>query len=133
MVAIDKKDYIYRLIKNSDRETLRSELKSYKLLQKNHGLQKIAKEVIAFANRIGGYLIIGADNKGNLEGKEKFDFDIEKGRIDEYFYYKISPRVEFNTEYFEYKEGDILAITVSPSKDIPHAIIQGTHPNIKWR
>ncbi len=127
---MNKREYIYKLIKDPDRETLRSELKSHKLLENNDVLEKVARQVIAFANRIGGYLIIGADNDGNLEGKGKFNFYEEKGRINNYLYDKISPTVDFTIEYFEYEDGDILVITVSPFKDIPHAIIQGKHPHI---
>lgn len=130
---MNKREYIYKLIKDPDRETLRSELKSYKLLKNNDALEKIAKQVIGFANRIGGYLIIGADNDGNLEGKGKFNFDEEKGRINNYLHDKISPIIDFNIEYFEYEDGDILVITVSPFKDIPHAIIQRKNSHIKWR
>ena len=130
---MNKREYIYKLIKDPDRETLRSELKSHKLLENNDVLEKVARQVIAFANRIGGYLIIGADNDGNLEGKGKFNFYEEKGRINNYLYDKISPTVDFTIEYFEYEDGDILVITVSPFKDIPHAIIQGKHPHITWR
>ena len=39
--------------------------------------EKIAKEMVAFANTKGGYLIVGVDDNGTIYGidSEKYEFD----------------------------------------------------------
>ncbi len=54
--------------------------------------EKIAKEVVAFANTIGGYLLIGVDDDGTLYGieSEKSDTDI----LEKACCFLISPPIE---------------------------------------
>ncbi len=130
---MELKETILNMIQNPDRENIKIELKSYKLLKEKKDLETIAQECIAFGNRLGGYLVIGVDDNGNFEGKGKFEPDRDKGDIENYFSEKISPTLNFIIDYFEYPKGDILVITVSRYKDIPFSIVEKNIAHISWR
>ena len=120
------KKEIYRILKNRDKETLYIEFKKSMILKNLNGLKKIANEIIAFANRYGGKLLIGIDNDGNFEGKEIFNgrgIDQYKNDIENVCHNNISPIVECTMEFMQFSEGDVLVVNIPKRKDIPHAYI----------
>lgn len=130
---MELKEKILKMLQNPDRENIKIELKSYKLLKVKKDLETIAQECIAFGNRLGGYLVLGVDDNGNFEGKGIFEPDLDKGDIENYLYAKVSPTLYFTIDYFEYAKGDVLVITVSKYKDIPFSIVKNNRTHIRWR
>jgi len=120
------KNEIYRILKNIDKETLYVEFKKSMILKNLNGLKKIANEIIAFANRYGGKLLIGINDDGNFEGKEIFNdrgIDQYKNDIENICHNNISPIVECTMEFMQFSEGDVLVVNIPKRKDIPHAYI----------
>ena len=83
--------------------------------------EKIAREMIAFANTHGGTLIFGVDDDGTVVGVES-----EKGEIDlilqaakNYCYPPIEPIIEI----FEISGKDVVVVTVEKSNSKPHRLI----------
>ena len=62
---------IHNLLENSEIENLKYELKSSKILKNDDWKEKLAKEIIVFANRVGGKVIIGLQDDGTFDGKAK--------------------------------------------------------------
>lgn len=127
-------EQIYNILKNPDKEKIKIEFKTTPLLRSNDGQSKLGCEIVAFANRHGGKLLIGINDDGSFEGKNIFDIDKDKGIIDEICHTKISPSIEYFIEYLEFNEGDILIIDIPKRKGIPHAfIVSRKGPEIKNR
>lgn len=125
---------IEKLREKSEFENIKYELKSSKILKEKDWKDKIAKEIISFANRNGGKIIIGLQNDGSFDGKKDYDVDTLKGDIDNIIHNKISPIINYNFEFLECEEGDLSIITIERKKDIPHAfIIERKGPEIKNR
>ena len=83
--------------------------------------EKIAKEVAAFANTIGGYLIFGVDDDGKIIGVES-----EKSEIDlietacEFF---VNPPVEHEIYIVSLNGKDVVVVRVKNSDNKPHKVI----------
>ncbi|MFA6571365.1 MAG: ATP-binding protein [Bacteroidota bacterium] len=82
---------------------------------------KIAKELSAFANTIGGYLIFGVDDDSTIYG-----VDSEKGEINSIeiacgFY--ISPPIVPEIFILDYQNKDIVIVKVRQSSSKPHKIV----------
>ena len=114
---------IEKLREKSEFENIKYELKSSKILKEKDWKDKIAKEIISFANRNGGKIIIGLQNDGSFDGKKDYDVDILKGDIDNIIHNKMSPVVRYNFEFLECEEGDLSIIIIEQKKDIPSAYI----------
>jgi len=122
------KNEIYRILKNKDKETLYIEFKKSMILKNPNGKKKLAGEIVAFANRYGGKILIGINNDGSFEGKGIFDdknksVDHYKNDIDNLCHNNISPIVECTMEFMQFSEGDVLVVNIPKRKDIPHAYI----------
>ncbi len=81
---------------------------------------KIAKEISAFANTIGGYLLIGIDDDGSINGVES-----EKGDIYQVLIiceFNISPPVIPYIEIVGINGKDIIVIYIKESKSKPHKL-----------
>jgi hypothetical protein len=103
-------------------------------LRSNTGKIKIAEGIVAFANRYGGKLIFGIKDDGDFQGKSIFDIDNNKGTIEEICYKRISPVIDYDIEFFQYDEGDILVVDIPRKKNMPHAYIEERKgPDIKER
>ncbi len=114
---------IQELLEKSELENLRYELKSSKILKEDDWKDKLAKEFVGFANRIGGKVIIGLQNDGTYDGKVDYDVDKLKGDINNIIRDKISPKIDYNFEFLECEGGDLSIISVAKKKDIPYAYI----------
>ncbi|MGB9697259.1 MAG: helix-turn-helix domain-containing protein [Ignavibacteria bacterium] len=105
---------LYKLIE--DGESFNVEFK-----RKFSSPEKIAKEMIAFANSKGGKIIFGVDDDRKIIG-----IDSEKGEIElvssaAKFY--CEPEVEFTTEIVSIKNSDLLVVDVPESKRKPHRLV----------
>jgi len=81
---------------------------------------KIAKEIAAFANTLGGWLFLGVDDDGTVVGVESEKADVnEIKKICEFF---INPPVEPKIEIIHIFKLDIIAIYIEKSNLRPHKI-----------
>lgn len=94
--------------------------------------EEIAKELVSFANRAGGWLIIGVKNNKDLEGAT-IDVDKAVSKISQIAKDKCSPKIDFTYKHFQFKEGDVLCVYVKPRRGMPHAVIQKADGEIKNR
>ena len=83
--------------------------------------EKIAKEICAFANTLGGYLIFGVEDDGRISGVES-----EKGEIDliekacEFY---LEPPVVPQIYIVNMKGKDVVVIYINQSKLKPHKVL----------
>ena len=105
---------LFRLIEEGENE--RTEFK-----RKFSTPQKIAKEMIAFANTNGGYIFFGVDDDGKIYGveSEKSELDL----IDTAARFYCEPEVEFKTEIVPIKSKDVVVIEIPESRKKPHRLI----------
>lgn len=80
-------------------------------------LEKIAKEIIAFANTSGGVIIFGVNDNGTICGVESEKGTVELVRQANSNYCEPSPIIDIF--YFEIDGKEIVAIEVFESKDKP--------------
>ena len=125
---------VQKLLEESEIENIKFELKSSKILKNDNWKDNLAKEIVAFANKNGGKVIIGLQNNGTFDGEADYDVDELKGDIDNIIHNKISPIINYNFEFLKCNEGDLSIISVEKKKDIPHAyIVKREGPEIKNR
>ena len=82
--------------------------------------EKFAREIIAFANTAGGYLIIGVDDDGTVIGVESEKEIIELVEVARNF---ITPDLELETEIVEIEFVDVVVVHVPNSHQKPHRLI----------
>jgi predicted HTH transcriptional regulator len=82
--------------------------------------EKIAREISAFANTLGGYLIIGVDDDGKIVGidSEKSSFD----QIEEICGFYIDPPIEPDIDIVNISNKDIIVVYINESNKKPHRI-----------
>ncbi|MFZ4590717.1 MAG: helix-turn-helix domain-containing protein [Ignavibacteria bacterium] len=82
--------------------------------------EKIAKEMIAFANTKGGYIFFGVDDDGKIFGveSEKSELDL----IDTAARFYCEPEVKFKTEIIPVKSKDVVVIEIPESRKKPHRL-----------
>jgi len=88
--------------------------------QRFSSYEKIAKELIAFANTDGGYLLLGIDDNKSIYGieSEKSDYELIKETAEKY----CEPPIEFKTYLFEIENKEIMVVQIEESKRKPHRI-----------
>lgn len=82
--------------------------------------EKIAKEIVALANTLGGYLFIGVDDNGKVYGVKS-----EKAEIDTLNFTNesfIFPPIDISYEIIEYKGKDIIIVKIPNSLKKPHKV-----------
>ena len=91
--------------------------------RKVSSLEKIAKEVIAFANTKGGKIFFGVDDDGKIYGveSEKSEIDLIEESCKVYCNPPISPEIEI----FHYKGKDIIIANIPESINKPHFLFEG--------
>lgn len=82
--------------------------------------EKIAKEIIAFANTSGGYLIFGVDDDGSIVG---VDSEKEQIALIEVARHSIVPDLHLLVDVVEIEYRDVVVVTVPNSHDKPHRLI----------
>ena len=84
--------------------------------------ERLAKEVIAFANTNGGRLLIGVDDDGTVLGVK--DSEEEEFALRNALEAHCSPPLKWRTERVEIsRKRDVIVIAVPRSKDRPHGLI----------
>lgn len=110
------------LIKKGESSTL-------EFKRKISSYEKIAKEISAFANTIGGYLIVGVDDDGSIVGvqSEKTVIDQIETACGFYIEPPIEPQIEINVLRGFY----LIVCYISESNNKPHFIIDSEGNNTK--
>lgn len=82
--------------------------------------EKIAREMIAFANTKGGYLLFGIDDDKKVIGveSEKETMELVKDAAQNY----CEPPLEFNIEFNEVNGKEVVVVAVPESSNKPHRI-----------
>lgn len=82
--------------------------------------EKIAKEMIAFANTKGGYILFGVDDDKTIVGveSEKSEAEMIKDAAINY----CEPPFDYKINYIIYKGKEIVAVTIPESINKPHRL-----------
>ncbi len=82
--------------------------------------EKIAREMIAFANTKGGYILFGIDDDKKIIGveSEKSEAEMINDAANNY----CEPPLEFKINYIIYKGKEIVSVTVNESNNKPHRL-----------
>lgn len=102
------------LIENGENDTV-------EFKRKFSSPEKIAKEMIAFANSKGGKILFGIDDDKTIRGVESEKGELELISTAAGFY--CEPEVEFTTEIMLLKNKDIVVVNIEESKTKPHRLI----------
>jgi predicted HTH transcriptional regulator len=96
-------------------ENLRCEFK-----RKFSSSEKIAREMIAFANTIGGVILFGVDDNKEIVGvdSEKSEAELTKDAGLNY----CEPPLDFNIEYFDLNGKEVVVVEIPESNRKPHRI-----------
>lgn len=99
-----------------------------KLIEEGEGLEvefkqrfstfeKIAKEIIAFANTSGGFIFLGVNNDKSIYGveSEKSVTELLEKTATEY----CEPAVDYNIKYYQIESKEVVVMRVYESKDKP--------------
>lgn len=82
--------------------------------------QKIAKEFAAFANTLGGILLLGVDDDGKIVGVESEKSALEElSHIAEFY---VFPPVGVDIEIVDCKRKEVLLVEVKESSSKPHKV-----------
>ena len=86
--------------------------------QRFSSFEKIAKEMIAFANTRGGYVIFGIDDDGSVYGveSEKGEAELIKEAAQKY----CEPPVDFKIDFIELENKEIVVAEIFESDKKPH-------------
>jgi predicted HTH transcriptional regulator len=82
--------------------------------------EKIAREMIAFANTKGGYLIIGVDDDKDIVGVESEKAEAEL--IQDAAINFCEPPLNFKIDYVEVKGKEVVVVEIFESENKPHRI-----------
>ncbi len=82
---------------------------------------KIAKEMVAFANTKGGMILFGVDDDREIIGIESEKAELEL--IDIAAKFHCEPEIDYHTEILCIKNKDVLIIHIPESKRKPHYLI----------
>ncbi len=110
-----------KLILNALLDTIaKGETLTVEFKQKFTDFEKIAKEMIAFANTSGGVLIFGVRDNRKILGveSEKEIAELVEKTAREF----CNPPVEFELKFFEYKKKLIAVAEIPESKNKPHRL-----------
>lgn len=89
---------------------------------------KIAKELIAFANSKGGYLLVGVDDDKTIVGVRSEKEEISQ--LETVCHYYIDPPLEPQIEIINIEYEDVIVVYVEESTEKPHRLTvdaQGKH------
>ena len=82
--------------------------------------EKIAREMIAFANTKGGYIIFGVDDDREVIGvdSEKSESEMIKDAADNY----CEPPLNYSIDFIEVYGKEVVIVSIPESEDKPHRI-----------
>lgn len=84
--------------------------------------EKIAKEMIAFANSKGGSILFGIDDDKSIVGVESEKGELELITTAAKFY--CEPEIEFQTDIVLLKRKDVVIVNIEESKKKPHRLVK---------
>jgi predicted HTH transcriptional regulator len=84
--------------------------------------EKIAKEMIAFANTKGGCILFGIDDDRTVVGVESEKGEIEL--IDMAAKFFCQPEIKYNIEILPIYRTDVIAVEIPESRTKPHRLIE---------
>jgi predicted HTH transcriptional regulator len=90
---------------------------------------KIAKEMIAFANSKGGYILFGVDDNRKIVGVESEKGELELIKTAARFY--CEPEIEYTSEIVCIKNVDVVIVRIKESNRKPHRIVSDSTDDIK--
>ncbi len=105
---------LHELIENGENGTV-------EFKRKFSSPEKIAKEMIAFANSKGGKILFGIDDDKSIKGVESEKGELELISTAAKFY--CEPEVEFTTDIMLLKNKDIVVVNIEESKKKPHRLL----------
>ncbi|MEO8664963.1 MAG: ATP-binding protein [Ignavibacteria bacterium] len=85
--------------------------------------EKIAKEMIAFANSKGGKILFGIDDDKTIIGVESEKSELELISTAAQFY--CEPEIEFTTEIMLIRNKDVVVVDIEESNVKPHRLLAG--------
>ena len=82
--------------------------------------EKIAREMIAFANTKGGYLIFGVDDDKQIVGvdSEKAESEMIKDAVENY----CEPPINYSIDFIELYGKEVVVVSIPESDSKPHRI-----------
>lgn len=88
--------------------------------QRFSSFEKIAKEIIAFANTRGGFILFGVDDDQSIYGieSEKSEINLVKETAEKY----CEPKIDVKVDTLEIERKDLVVVEVLESKFKPHRI-----------
>lgn len=111
---------LYELIENGENGNV-------EFKRKFSSPEKIAKEMIAFANTRGGKIIFGIDDDRSVVGIESEKEEMElTAHAANYF---CEPQIHYNIEILHIYKKDVLVIDVPESKTKPHYLVENNIPD----
>lgn len=111
---------LYEIIENGENGTI-------EFKRKFSQPDKIAKELIAFANTKGGKIIFGVDDDRSVVGVESEKGEIELIDMAAKFY--CEPEVKYSFEIIHIYKKDVVVIDTPESKTKPHCLIDNGRPD----
>lgn len=84
--------------------------------------EKIAKEMIAFANTKGGMLLFGVDDNKTVVGVESEKGELEL--IDTVAKFYCEPEVKYEYEILHIYKKDVIVVSIPESTNKPHTLIE---------
>lgn len=111
---------LYEIIENGENG-------SVEFKRKFSNPEKIAKELIAFANSRGGKIIFGIDDDRKVIGVESEKEELELVDTTANFY--CEPAVKYTYEILHIYKKDVIVINVPRSKTRPHCLIENDIPD----
>ncbi|MFA5012881.1 MAG: ATP-binding protein [Ignavibacteria bacterium] len=105
---------IFTLIEDGESETV-------EFKRKFSTSRKIAKEMIAFANTKGGYILFGVDDDKSISGVESEKSELDLIETAARFY--CEPEIKYSTEIVPVKSKDVVVIIIPESNKKPHKLI----------
>jgi predicted HTH transcriptional regulator len=82
--------------------------------------EKIAREMMAFANTKGGFILFGVDDDKEVVGveSEKSEAELIKDAAKNY----CEPPIEYSIEYFDIKGKEVVIVSIPESDNKPHRL-----------
>jgi predicted HTH transcriptional regulator len=104
---------LYKLIENGENSNV-------EFKRKFSSPEKIAKEMIAFANTKGGVILFGVDDDKTIIGVESEKGELELINTAAKFY--CEPEIEYTTDIIYIKNQDVVVVSIPESKNKPHRL-----------
>ncbi|MBE2254969.1 MAG: ATP-binding protein [Ignavibacteria bacterium] len=113
---------LYKLIEEGESQTV-------EFKRKFSTPEKIAKEMIAFANTKGGYILFGVDDDKTIVGVRSEKEEIEL--VDSAAVFYCEPEIKYEFEIILIKGLDVVAVYIPESENKPHYLITEDEDNMK--